>query len=723
MADTRLRAIIESVYEKQGTDQAAAAFGQVGTASEQAAPKIKATGLSLTDLKSGLDLAKEAANAFMGVAKQAFEMGKEGATITATADSLNRLAQQSGYAGDLIENLEKAAGGTVDDLDYMGSTIRLLTGETGTFAKNLATAAPELLTMARAAVKLNPTLGDTATAYEAITRAIETGQVRALKDYGIIIDATGTKEERLQQILDKMPGLMDQVGGSVETATDKYTEFENSLDNVKDALGQTIDQMLKLEKVTSATQSFADYLDVSNQIQAAFEAGNITLKERNALVFRHDYLMQGNEKTLTELEAAIRENNSATEEAVRIGNDATATEEKLETARINAANAIALENGALVTFNATVVSAGKAEDDLADTTYRTADGFYELKAANDGVLGSIDFVSQAGKLLNDVLEEEGLTTSETNARKLEYLYTTGEITKAEYEDLMAKNLMIQRLENLNNALAGNIISQEQWQEILRDGIITVQELGQAMAETWSPTLDASIEASTQEFRDMYDVMGDLYYNTDQASSALVDFVAQAVESGTPLTTLAGGVAGVADQLTTGAQKAKELDDSLTNLDGRTVTATVITNFIANSGGGVGEGTGDAPRYDIRVGEPTGGATKTRGGLGDNPYLNDPRFQTMVALGMNPNTALNLLREADGLKGGGLGETSGFPMPSGGRPPIDTGGLPMPSGGGGTAMPPLGSGLVQNFILNLYSMATTENVTASFAALKAQAGVV
>lgn len=345
-----IKALAEG-FDKLGED-----IGGLGEAAKKAKDPIEKTGLSLTDLKSGIDLAKEAANAFAGVMQQAFEMGKEWATITATADSLTHLAGEAGYAGDLIADLEKAAGGTVDDLDYMGSTIRLLTGETGDFANRLASAAPELLTMARAAVKLNPTLGDTATAYEAITKAIETGQVRALKDYGIVIEATGTKEERLQEILDKMPGLMEQVGGSVETATDKYSRFEMALDNVKDALGQTIDEMLNLESATNATQSFADYLDLSNEIEAAFEAGNITLKQRNELVWRHDYLMQNSTETMTQLNTAINENKGALDYAAL--------------AIQNVEDATTGADGATLTWAENLFYAEQATTDLDDSTYK-----------------------------------------------------------------------------------------------------------------------------------------------------------------------------------------------------------------------------------------------------------------------------------------------------------------------------------------------------------------
>ena len=51
---------------------------------QDAVNQIKKVGLSLTDIKSGLDLAKQAAGTFAGTFEKAFEIGKEGGAIIQT---------------------------------------------------------------------------------------------------------------------------------------------------------------------------------------------------------------------------------------------------------------------------------------------------------------------------------------------------------------------------------------------------------------------------------------------------------------------------------------------------------------------------------------------------------------------------------------------------------------------------------------------------------------
>ena len=201
----------------------------------QAAQNVKGFAGTWTELKSKLDLAMEAGKIVGGVFKSAFDLAKEGAVLKDTALSLERLAKAEGYAGDLAEDLGAAFGGTVDDVDYMASAIRLLTGETGAYGKELANAAPQLATISRAIYKLNPTLGSTAEIFDAVTRAIETGNVRGLKPYGILVGDTGSKQEILNDILAQGAAVIGQVGGNVEASGDSLARMEMMLDDAKDA--------------------------------------------------------------------------------------------------------------------------------------------------------------------------------------------------------------------------------------------------------------------------------------------------------------------------------------------------------------------------------------------------------------------------------------------------------------------------------------------------------
>lgn len=255
-----------------------AEIASMGGVVEESGGKVKTFDQSWTELKSKIDLAGQTIQKVGQLFKQAFDLAKEGAQLKDTTASLQRLAEAAGVSGDIILKLENAAGGTVDDLAYMGSTIRLLTGETGDFAKALANASPQLLIIARAAVKLNPTLGTTAQAYEAITRAIETGQTRALKNYGIVLEDTENKQDALNQILLQGGVLIEQVGGNVETAVDDFSRFENAVDNLKDAGSLLAVEFLTptvvgLGEVTNALATGTDVWDTYWSAVGEFNSG------------------------------------------------------------------------------------------------------------------------------------------------------------------------------------------------------------------------------------------------------------------------------------------------------------------------------------------------------------------------------------------------------------------------------------------------------------------
>lgn len=242
----------------------------------QARANLKSFSGSFTEMKSAIDLTVGALKTIGQAAGTALKLGKEGAQLKDLHASLERLGEAASVGADLLGRLEKAAGNTIDDFDLAGSTIRLLTGETGKFATALANAAPQLVTIARAAVKLNPTLGTTAQAYEAITRAIETGQTRALKNYGIILGDVENKQDALNQILAQGGILIDQVGGDVLTASDSFNQFEQSVDNLKDSL-----QLLAANSGATETVvgGLTDEFTLINTLIEAQAAGVITTGE------------------------------------------------------------------------------------------------------------------------------------------------------------------------------------------------------------------------------------------------------------------------------------------------------------------------------------------------------------------------------------------------------------------------------------------------------------
>lgn len=210
---------------------------------------LKGFGMSLTDLKSGIDLAIGAASAFGQTAKAAFDFTKEGASIIQTTRSFEGM-------GLSIEALRSAAGGTIDDMTLMSSALTLLAGAGGELEPALSGALPALLEMARASNKLNPALGDTSFLFESLATGIKRGSPMILDNLGITVNiakanedyaralgksvAQLTDEEKkialLNATLEAGDTLIQQAGGSVDAYTDSWARAEAAFKNASDSL-------------------------------------------------------------------------------------------------------------------------------------------------------------------------------------------------------------------------------------------------------------------------------------------------------------------------------------------------------------------------------------------------------------------------------------------------------------------------------------------------------
>jgi hypothetical protein len=211
---------------------------------------------AFTELYSKIGLLKEGFGAVAGTIREAFEMGKEGAAITQTAQSFDYLLQKVGAAPGLLDKLRAASLNTVDDMTLMSSTTTLLAGAQGELATNLANATPELLEIAKAAQKLNPSLGDTRFLYESLALGIKRAQPDILDNLGLTIkigeanqkyaDELGktveelTASEKQQALLnatlDAGKVLMEQAGGNASAAGDAFARLDTATKNLADSL-------------------------------------------------------------------------------------------------------------------------------------------------------------------------------------------------------------------------------------------------------------------------------------------------------------------------------------------------------------------------------------------------------------------------------------------------------------------------------------------------------
>lgn len=204
-----------------------------------------------TDLVNTIDVLSKVSQTFSKI----MEFGKQGAIVTQTTQSFDGLLKKVGANTDLLQQLQEASNGTISDLKLMSATTTLLAGTQGDLATSLANATPELLEIAKAANKLNPSLGDTAFLYESIATGVKRASPMILDNLGLTIKigdanekyakalgktveeltADEQKQALLNATLEAGRTLIDQAGGSAENAADAYAQMEVALENAGNA--------------------------------------------------------------------------------------------------------------------------------------------------------------------------------------------------------------------------------------------------------------------------------------------------------------------------------------------------------------------------------------------------------------------------------------------------------------------------------------------------------
>ena len=281
------------------------------TATDQAGKKIKSITQDLNQLgssskKSGGLMAAltgpvgkaTAALAGFGIAaKKAFDLAQAGAAISQTSQSFDMLMTKVGASSDHLDLLRTAAQGTVSDMQLMSSTATLLAGAQGELADQLAQSTPQLLEIAKAAQKLNPSLGDTTFLYDSLATGVKRASPMILDNLGLTIrigeanekyaEALGktveqlTADEQKQALLNETlragAVLIEQAGGNTVSATDKFnilnTTVANTTDRLKVMLFEGMEPYVDTAiEAAQATETFVDSLERTQRMEVFQEA-------------------------------------------------------------------------------------------------------------------------------------------------------------------------------------------------------------------------------------------------------------------------------------------------------------------------------------------------------------------------------------------------------------------------------------------------------------------
>ena len=272
-----LEAILKLTNFTKGMKQYTQGVGSMGKISQDASKKMSGIGKSIQGGFSNLGPIVAATGAFLALNK-AIEFGKEGATIAQTEASFNGLMTSMGVAPDILQQMRDATLGTVDDMTLMSSTMTLLAGTSEKLGSAMVDNAPRLLEIAKAANKLNPSLGDTAFLYNSLATGIKRSSPLILDNLGLVVkvgDANEVMAAKLNKSVEALTAeeksmalleaalvagdrMIEQVGGSVEAMGDKFAEAQTNLKNTSDEL-----KVRLLPAVAAATEELARFLIVA----------------------------------------------------------------------------------------------------------------------------------------------------------------------------------------------------------------------------------------------------------------------------------------------------------------------------------------------------------------------------------------------------------------------------------------------------------------------------
>ena len=294
MPDERLRIVVEALdkasAELKGLQKELEGVGAAGAVADR---NIVSTTAALTKITG---VAVGAAVAL----KKVYDVGAEGAAIAQTAESFERL-------GVSIEDLRTASRGTVDDMTLMSSTLTLVAGANAELQASMLDAAPRLLEIAKAANKLNPTLGDTAFMYESISTGIKRNSPLILDNLGIMVKVGAantiyaeqlgksvdqlTATERAQALLNATLEagdiLIQQVGGSIESQTDAYAQLETNIINITNAL-----KIQTADAIGPIVARYSEFIDKSLEADRSLIGFGATIRMITSLITENDTIVQ-----------------------------------------------------------------------------------------------------------------------------------------------------------------------------------------------------------------------------------------------------------------------------------------------------------------------------------------------------------------------------------------------------------------------------------------------
>lgn len=317
--------------------------------------------------------------------KKVWDFAREGAQIRQTGESFDFLMGKLGVTRDLLGDLRVAAAGTVDDMTLMSGTATLLAGTSDQLGKELAESTPRLLEIAKAANKLNPSLGSVSDQYQSIATGIKRASPLILDNLGLVIKVGQanenyaasigktvtelTAEEKqlalLNAALESGDKLIAQVGGTTEATGDAFarlaTEQKNAWDRLKAGISEALEPY---------AEAVADNLEATNNFNDAMDRLGVKVEQGH---HRYLFFVDGVRLTQTEIENLNRQ-------ILQLARDSDLTADEIV--------GLAQANGGLVNefgrLNPQIRELIERQETARETTQRLQE---EFDAAKEGAAG------------------------------------------------------------------------------------------------------------------------------------------------------------------------------------------------------------------------------------------------------------------------------------------------------------------------------------------------
>lgn len=302
-----LEAVLEMAGFNKGLAKYKKGMGEMDKSTSEGAKLLDGLGISsdtakhafntLAPIVGGIGLAVGGATAAFAAMNKAMEFGKEGATIDQTRKSFDGLMASMGASPTTLQDMSDATLGTVDDMTLMSSTMTLLAGTSDELGRAMVDAAPQLLQIAKAANKLNPTLGDTSFLYQSLAQGIKRSSPMILDNLGLTIkvgeaqsafaaklgktvQALSAEEKQmalLEATIEAGDRMIQQAGGNVEAMGDSFVSAEVALKNLTD------------EMKADAYPALVDMFEGITDLVGAASEAYATFKQLNTIIVSLQY--------------------------------------------------------------------------------------------------------------------------------------------------------------------------------------------------------------------------------------------------------------------------------------------------------------------------------------------------------------------------------------------------------------------------------------------------